>query len=60
VQSDMAGPSLLGLVGAELVGGSPNARVLKPSGGTTLPDGGAGLVVDEAEKQRSVDAFLKG
>jgi LCP family protein required for cell wall assembly len=60
VQSDMAGPSLLGLVGAELIGGSANARVLKPSGGTTLPDGGAGLVVDEAEKQRSVERFLAG
>ena len=60
VQSDMAGPSLLGLVGAELIGGGSNARVLKPSGGVTLPDGGAGLVVDEAEKQRAVDAFLAG
>jgi LCP family protein required for cell wall assembly len=60
VQSDMAGPSLLGLVGAELIGGSAKARVLKPSGGTTLPDGGAGLVVDDAEKQRAVDAFLAG
>ncbi len=60
VQSDMAGPSLLGLVGAELIGGKANARVLKPSGGLTLPDGGAGLVVDDAERQRAVDRFLKG
>jgi LCP family protein required for cell wall assembly len=60
VQSDMAGPSLLGLVGAELIGGSQKARVLKPSGGITLPDGGAGLVVDEAEKQNAVRNFLKG
>jgi LCP family protein required for cell wall assembly len=60
VQSDMAGPSLLGLVGAEIIGGGASARVLKPSGGTTLPDGGAGLIVDEAEKQRSVDRFLEG
>jgi LCP family protein required for cell wall assembly len=60
VQSDMAGPSLLGLVGAELIGGSANARVLKPSGGVTLPDGGAGLVVDEAEKEDAVQRFLKG
>ncbi len=60
VQSDMAGPTLLGLVGAELIGGNAEARVLKPSGGVTLPDGGAGLVVDEAEKQRAVDVFLKG
>ena len=60
VQSDMAGPTLLGLVGAELIGGDAAARVLKPSGGVTLPDGGAGLVVDDAEKQRAVDTFLKG
>ncbi|MGH2970438.1 MAG: LCP family protein, partial [Solirubrobacteraceae bacterium] len=60
VQSDMAGPSLLGLVGAELIGGSADARVLKPSGGLTLPDGGAGLVVDDAEKQRAVERFLQG
>jgi LCP family protein required for cell wall assembly len=60
VQSDMAGPSLLGLVGAELIGGSQKARVLKPSGGITLPDGGAGLVVDEAEKRNAARNFLKG
>ena len=60
VQSDMAGPSLLGLVGAELIGGGASARVLKPSGGETLPDGGAGLIVDEAEKQRAVQRFLEG
>jgi LCP family protein required for cell wall assembly len=60
VRSDMAGPSLLGLVGAEVIGGSAKARVLKPSGGVTLPDGGAALVVDDAEKQREVDRFLKG
>ena len=60
VQSDMAGPSLLGLVGAEVIGGGADARVLKPSGGVTLPDGGAGLTVDDAEKQRAVNRFLKG
>ena len=60
VRSDMAGPSLLGLVGAELIGGAQKTRVLKPSGGITLPDGGAGLVVDDAEKQQAVRRFLKG
>src|SRR5690349_328140 len=60
VQSDMAGPSLLGLVGAELIGGSQKARVLKASGGVTLPDGGAGLVVDESEKKTAVQNFLAG
>ena len=60
VQSDMAGPSLLGLVGGEVIGGKAQPRVLKPSGGVTLPDGGAGLEVDEAEKQSAVERFLKG
>ena len=60
VQSDMAGPSLLGLVGGEVIVGKPQPRELKPSGGVTRPDGGAGLVVDEAEKQRAVPRFLKG
>jgi LCP family protein required for cell wall assembly len=60
VQSDMAGPSLLGLVGAELIGGGSKAHVLKASGGVTLPDGGAGLVVSDAEKQAEVRRFEKG
>jgi LCP family protein required for cell wall assembly len=60
VRSDMSGPTLLGLVGAELFGGSAKRYVLEPSGGTTLPDGGAGLVVDEATKQRAVEQFLEG
>jgi LCP family protein required for cell wall assembly len=60
VRSDMAGPSLLGLVGAELIGGKAHAQVLKPSGGVTLPDGGAGLTVDSATLRRQVARFLKG
>ncbi len=59
VRSDMAGPSLLGLFGSVATGGSPSTRVLKPSGATTLPDGGAGLVVSEAEKQAEVARFLR-
>lgn len=60
VRSDMGGPSLLGLVGAQLIGGSSKNLVLKPSGGTTLPDGGAGLVVSDVEKRREVRRFLNG
>ena len=60
VQSDMAGPSLLGLVGGEVIGGKAQPRVLKPSGDVTLPDGGAGLEVDDAEKRSAVARFLKG
>jgi LCP family protein required for cell wall assembly len=60
VRSDMAGPSLLGLIGAEIVGGEAERQVLKPSGFTTLPDGGQGLTVDEGTKERAVEEFLRG
>ncbi len=60
IRSDMAGPDLMGLVGATLLGGSGHASVLEPSGGVTLPDGGAGLVVSDAEKHREVQRLLKG
>ena len=60
IRSDMSGPTLLGLIGAELIGGDSKKAVLEPSGGVTLPDGGAGLTVDDADKQRAVEQFLKG
>ena len=60
IRSDMSGPTLLGLIGAEMIGGGGKKLVLKPSGGVTLPDGGAGLTVDDAVKQQTVDEFLKG
>jgi LCP family protein required for cell wall assembly len=60
VRSDMAGPTLLGVVGAAMTGGSAKQRVLEPSGGVTLPDGGAGLTVDDATRQAAVDRFLRG
>ena len=60
VRSDMAGPTLLGVVGASMTGGAGKQRVLKPSGGMTLPDGGAGLTVDEATKEAAVERFLRG
>ena len=60
VRSDMAGPTLLGVVGASLTGGQQKERVLQPSGGVTLPDGGAGLTVNDAEKQAEVERFLRG
>ena len=56
----MGGPSLLGLVGAEVSAATPSRRVLKPSGAVTLPDGGAGLTVSEAEKRNEVGRFLAG
>jgi LCP family protein required for cell wall assembly len=60
IRSDMSGPTLLGLIGAEMIGGGGKKLVLKPSGGVTLPDGGAGLTVDDTVKQQTVDEFLKG
>lgn len=60
VKSDMGGPSLLAYAVGNVLAGSPPTRVLKPSGGETLPDGGAGLIVSEAERQTEVERFLKG
>jgi LCP family protein required for cell wall assembly len=60
VRSDMGGVSLLGLVGAELIGGNAHTAILKPTGAETLPNGGAALTVDEASKQRAVDRLLQG
>jgi LCP family protein required for cell wall assembly len=60
IRSDMSGPTLLGLVGAEMTSGDAKKQVLTPSGSETLPDGGAGLTVDDATKQRQVDEFMKG
>jgi LCP family protein required for cell wall assembly len=60
VRSDMAGPSLLGLVGAELTAGSKSPAVLKPSGVTTTSGGGAGLTVDPATVRAAVAKFLRG
>ncbi len=60
IRSDMSGPSLLGLVGAELTAGTAKPTVLKPTGAITLPDGGQGLTVDDASKQRAVNRFLNG
>lgn len=60
VRTDMTGPDLLGVVGASLISGTTTTRVLKPSGQVTLPDGGAGLTVSEAEKQAQVRRLLRG
>ncbi|MFL5845878.1 MAG: LCP family protein [Solirubrobacteraceae bacterium] len=60
VRSDMSGPSLMGLVASIAAAGTGKTRILIPSGGETLPDGGAGLIVSDAEKQREVRRFLAG
>jgi LCP family protein required for cell wall assembly len=60
VRSDMAGPTLLGVALASITAGNSQPQVLKPSGGITLSDGGAGLTVDDATKQAAVERLLKG
>jgi LCP family protein required for cell wall assembly len=60
VRSDMAGPTLLGVAMASMTGGDSEPRVLKPSGNVTLPDGGAGLTVDDATRQAAVERLLDG
>jgi LCP family protein required for cell wall assembly len=60
VRSDMSGPSLLGLVGAEMIGGAGTKNVLMPSGAVVLPDGGQGLTVDDATKRAAVQKLLAG
>jgi LCP family protein required for cell wall assembly len=59
VQSDMGGPSLLGYALGLAVNGNAPTRVLRPDGAVTLPDGGAGLQVSDAEKQAEVERFLR-
>ena len=60
VRTDMAGPELLGVVGATVIGGSGSAAVLRPFRDVTLPDGGSALEISDEEKQRRVTRFLKG
>ncbi len=58
--SDMSGPELVELFGGLAIGGTPPTRVLKPSGTVTLPEGGEGLSVSEAEKHAAVARFMAG
>lgn len=60
MHTDMGGPTLLGFFAAAATSGSPPVEVLRPSGFLTLPDGGSGLVVSEADKQAAVRRFLDG
>jgi LCP family protein required for cell wall assembly len=59
VQSDMGGPRLLGYALGLAVNGNAPTEVLKPDAPETLPNGGAGLHVSDAEKQSEVARFLR-
>lgn len=60
IRSDMGGLTLMGLMTSQVIGGTPQPRVLKPTGFVTLPDGGAGLTVSDDEKRQEVRRFLDG
>jgi len=60
MRTDMGGATLLGFFAAAGTGGSPPVEVLRPSAFETLPDGGSGLVVSDADKQAAVQRFLAG
>ncbi len=58
--SDMSGAELLGMFAALAVTGTPPTQVLKPTGQTTLPEGGEGLTVSEAARRADVARFMVG
>ena len=60
LRSDMGGPTLLGVFGAIATSGTPATRVLRPTGQETLPDGGAGLTVSDAEVAAEAARFERG
>ncbi|CAB4864361.1 unannotated protein [freshwater metagenome] len=60
ITSDMGAAGLSGLLATIATSGSAPVRVLRPTGAVTLPDGGAGLTVAPAARQRQVQRFLKG
>jgi LCP family protein required for cell wall assembly len=59
VRSDMSGPTLLGVIGGELIGGETKKYVLHGQF-TSAPDGSSGIAVDDAAKQQIVEQFLRG
>ena len=58
ISSDMGAAGLSGLAATVAVSGSGSPAVLKPDGAVTLPDGGAGLTVSPAYRERQVQRFL--
>jgi LCP family protein required for cell wall assembly len=60
MRTDMGGATLLGFFTAAATSGSPPVEVLRPSAFETLPDGGSGLAVSDADKQAAVRRFLDG
>jgi LCP family protein required for cell wall assembly len=60
VISDMSGETLVQLFAGMAISGTPATHVLKPTGGVTLANGGAGLTVSEAARRKAVAGFMAG
>jgi LCP family protein required for cell wall assembly len=60
IRTDMGAAGLLGVMSSIAVAGSPPPQVMKPTGAVVLPNGGAGLVVDEQSRRRAIDRFMNG
>ncbi|MGI8862872.1 MAG: LCP family protein [Solirubrobacteraceae bacterium] len=60
LRTDMGGFTLLSLFAASEFGGSAPVVVLKPSGGTTLPDGESALTATPGEVAGAVSKLMKG
>ena len=60
IRSDMSGPTLLGLVGAELIGGDAKKQVLTPRAARRCPTAAPASPSTRPSKQRAVDEFLEG
>jgi LCP family protein required for cell wall assembly len=60
LRTDMGGPTLLSLFSASEIGGSAPVTVLKPTGGTTLPDGEVALTVTPGAIHAAVSALMNG
>lgn len=58
ISSDMGAAGLTGLMATVAVSGSGSSGILRPDGAVILPDGGQGLTVSEASKQRQVARFM--
>ena len=59
IRSDMSGPSLLGLVGAELTAGTAKPTVLKPTGAVTSAQRRPGPDRRRRDQARAVERFLR-
>jgi len=60
ISSDMGAGGLLGLAATIGASGGGSPAVLRPDGAVRLPDGGAGLTVSPAARERQVQKFLDG